>query len=51
MSETASSSTSSSENEENSELMVLDEPHASGERSGTDTFSLVSLMTTMDAGT
>ena len=48
---TASSSTSPSENEENSELMVLDEPRVSGERSGTDTASLVSSMTTMDAGT
>lgn len=31
--------------------MVLDEPRVSGERSGTDTASLVSSMTTMDAGT
>ena len=31
--------------------MVLDEPCVSGERSGTDTASLVSSMTTMDAGT
>ena len=31
--------------------MVLDEPRVSGELSGTDTASLVSSMTTMDAGT
>ena len=31
--------------------MVLDEPRVSGERSGADTASLVSSMTTMDAGT
>ena len=48
---TASSSTSTSENEENSELKVLDEPRVRGERSGTDTASLVSSMTTMDART
>lgn len=31
--------------------MVLDEPRVRGERSGTDTASLVSSMTTMDART
>ena len=39
---TSSPSTSTSENEENSEPMELDEPSASGERSEIDTASLVS---------
>ena len=43
-------STSTSENKENSEPMVLNEPCVGGERSVTDTASLVSTMT-MDART
>ena len=48
---TAQPSSSTSESEEQSEAMMLDEPCASGEQSETDTASLVSTTMTMDVET
>ena len=48
---TTSPSTSTSGKEEKSKTMMLDEPCATGKRKETDTASLVSTMTTMNAET